>query len=244
MREPFTVAALVVFAHCFLAEPGARAGVVLFQDDFSVTGTHLDYSKWTTEVGPSSFLGRTQLANWTAGGGGQFNVTSNGAHLTLNTYNPTGLSLYGTHGKTLDSFQASGTDLLELDTTLQLTSLTPGLVYGMYLYGCSPGLCATQHDEIDIELLSNTLQPSGPLQVNLNRYAAEPLGSGNGGLVSLPTGFDPLAVHTWTILWSQSQINYLVDGILLDSETSHIPQGAMQASDKLPPQGGGSGNGL
>lgn len=231
MRQPFVISALVVFAHCFLAEPGARAGTILFQDNFSSTGTHLDYSKWTTEVGPPSFLGRTQLTNWTPGGGGRFNVLANGAQLTLNTYNPTGLSLYGTHGKTLESFQASGPNLLEFDTTLQLTSLTPGLVYGMYLYGCSPGLCASQHDEIDIELLTNTLQPGGPLLVNLNRYAAEPLGAGNGGLVSLPGGFDPLAVHTWTIRWSQSQINYLVDGVLLDSETTHIPQGAMQANE-------------
>jgi len=38
---------------------------------------------------------------------------------------------------------------IEFDTTLQLTSLQPGLVYGMYLYGCIPALCATNHDEID-----------------------------------------------------------------------------------------------
>ena len=38
-------------------------------------------------------------------------------------------------------------------------------------YGCVPAASATQHDEIDIELVTNLLQPGG--------YANEPLGAVN-----------------------------------------------------------------
>jgi hypothetical protein len=79
-------------------------------------------------------------------------------------------------------------------------------------------------------LVTNALQPGGPLQVELNRYANEPLGAGNGGLVNLPSGFNPLAVHDWTIGWSLGEIDYFVDGILLVSEKTHVPQGPMQAN--------------
>lgn len=219
--------AIVVLA-CVGCSGAARAGIV-FQDTFSTPGTALDLGKWTTETGPSSFLGRTQLADWVnPGGGGQFVVGAGGAELALNTFNPTGFSLFGTHSKSLASFQPTAGSYIDFTTQMQLTSIQPGLVFGMYLYGC-PGPCATQHDEIDIELVTNSLQ-GGPLQVQLNRYANEPLGAGHGGLVNLPSGFDPLAVHDWTIRWSLSSIDYLVDGTLLSSTTSVIPQGAMQVN--------------
>ena len=208
----------------------AQAATILFQDNFGTPGTHLDYSKWTTLTGSASFLGRTQLADWLPGGGGEFDVEADGAHVALSTFNPTGFSLYGTQGESVMSFQPSGNQTIEFDTTMQLTSLQPGLVFGMYFYGC-PGPCATDHDEIDIELVTNILQGQSPLQVQLNRYAGEPLGAGNGGLVNLPAGFDPLAAHTWTILWSLSRIDYLVDGLLLGSETTHVAQGPMQVNE-------------
>ena len=213
-----------------IAGAAQASTVILLQDDFGTQGTHPDYSKWTTLTGPASFLGRTQLTDWTPGGGGQFVVGANGAQLALNTFNPTGFSLFGTHANSLASFQPTANTTIQFDTRLQLTSLQPGLVYGMYFYGC-PGPCATQHDEIDIELVTNALAGSSPLQVQLNRYANEPLGAGNGGLVDLPNGFDPLAAHTWTMLWSLSSIEYLVDGVLLGTETTHVPQGPMQVNE-------------
>jgi hypothetical protein len=167
----------------------------------------------------------------TPGGVGQFVVGAGGAQLALNTFNPTGFSLFGTHGKTLMSFQPTSNTAIVLTARLRLTSLQPGLVYGLYLYACqTPATCATNHDEADIELVTNTLQPGGPLTVQLNQYANEPLGAGNGGFVNLPTGFDPLASHDWSIRWSLSQIDYLVDGVLLSSATTHVPQGPMQAN--------------
>src|SRR6266545_5308002 len=88
----------------------AAHAAVLFQDNFSTPGTRLNLAAWTTEIGSTSFLGRTQLADWvTQGGIGQFVVGASGAQLTLSTFNPTGFSLYGTHGKTLQSFLPTDT---------------------------------------------------------------------------------------------------------------------------------------
>ena len=51
---------LTLFA---LLAGSAQATTVLFQDNFT-PAAHPETSKWTTLVGPGSFLGRTQLANW------------------------------------------------------------------------------------------------------------------------------------------------------------------------------------
>ena len=223
MKSASVVLALSVLAIA------AQAGVV-FQDTFAVPGSQLDLSKWITEIGPTSFLGRTQLADWvTPGPGGVFVVGASGAELALNTHNPSGDSLFGTHAKTLTAFQPTASSTIALTTRMQLTSLHPGIVFATYFYGCSPGTCAASHDEIDIELVTNMLQP-GTLQVQLNRYANEPLGAGNGVVVDLPPGFDPLAVHDWTIRWSLTSIEFLVDGTLLYSTTTHVPQGPMHAN--------------
>ena len=202
----------------------------LFQDTFSVPASQLNPTAWTTEVGPASFLGRTQLADWVhPASGGTFVVGTAGAELALNTFNPTGNSLFGTHGKTLQFFQPTASTSIVYTARVQVASLQPGLVYGVYLFGC-PGNCATQHDEIDIELVTNRLQPGSPLMVSLNWYANEPLGAGRGGLFPLPTGFDPLAVHDWTIRWSRARIDWSVDGTLLSSTSNAVPQGAMAAN--------------
>lgn len=202
----------------------------LFQDTFNVPANQLNLATWTTEVGPASFLGRTQLADWVhSTSGGTFVVGASGAELALNTFNPTGNSLFGTHGKTLQFFLPTASTSIVYTARVQVASLQPGLVYGVYLFGC-PGSCATQHDEIDIELVTNRLQPGSPLLVNLNWYANEPLGAGHGGLFPLPSGFDPLAVHDWTIRWSPARIDWSVDGTLLSSVSTAVPQGAMAAN--------------
>ena len=202
----------------------------LFRETFSLFAKQLNPAEWTTEVGPASFLGRTQLADWVhPGAGGTFVVGDAGAELALNTFNPTGSSLFGTHGKTLQLFQPSATTAIVFTARVQVASVQPGLVYGVYLFGC-PGNCATQHDEIDIELVTNRLQPGAPLMVQLNWYSNEPLGAGHGALFPLPSGFDPLAVHDWTIRWSLSRIDFSVDGTLLSSVSTAVPQGPMAAN--------------
>lgn len=228
-RQFLSVSVVVVSLSCLSAF--AHAGE-LFRDDFDTEGIRPDLSKWTTEIGPSSFLGRTQLQDWvTPSGIGQFDVIAGEAHLALNTFNPTGFSLYGTHGKTRDSFLPSAGADLELTVGMRLTTFQPGVVFGIYFFGCDPARCAADHDELDIEIVTNFLQPSAsPIRVQLNRYAAEPLGAGQGPVVNLPATFDPLAYHVWKIVWGQGTATYLVDGMTLFSAADHIPQRPMQAN--------------
>jgi beta-glucanase (GH16 family) len=163
-------------------------------------------------------------------------VGPNGAELALNTYNPTNdprfpPALYGTHGKTIAMFRPGADSAIALTIRLRLTQAAlqrRGLVFGLYLLGC-PGSCATNHDEIDVELVTNRLQGAQP-QVQLNRYANEALGAGHGRFVNLPQGFDPLQEHVWTLRWFRSRIEYLVDGVLLATETTFVPQGPMHAN--------------
>lgn len=201
-----------------------------FADEFSTPGDRLDRSVWTTEIGNGSFLGRTQLRDWvTEDGVGRFIVANGNAQLALDTFNPTGFSLYGTHAKTRVLFQPSATTDVALAVRMRLTSLQRGIVYGVYFYGCGTS-CSNDHDELDIEVVTNYLQSdASSLQVQLNRYAAEPLGAGHGAVVNLPAGFDPLAYHEWKIRWGFSRLTFYVDSILLFSTTTFVPQRPMDA---------------
>jgi hypothetical protein len=76
----------------------------------------------------------------------------------------------------------------------------------------------------------NFLQTGSPAAVEVNSYADEPLGAGNGQSVALPVGFDALAEHEWSIRWSRQRIDFLVDGVLLSSRTAHVPSGPMMAN--------------
>src|SRR5207237_5450941 len=90
--------------------------------------------------------------------------------------------------------------------------------------------CSNDHDEADIEVATNYLQSgASPLKVQLNRYAAEPLGAGHGPIVNLPAGFDPLAYHEWKIRWGTSRLTYYVDNVELFSTTTFVPQRSMHA---------------
>jgi len=212
-----------------LALAGNHFSAILFQDNFTVPGPKLDTTKWTTEIGPTSYIPRTQLTNWVTGTG-EFIVGPQGAELNLQTHNPTGFSLFGTHGTTLQTFQPTANTRIELTARLRLLSLQPGIVFGVYFYGCNPSPCPFVHDEIDIEILTNFLQTGQTPRVNTNTYAAEPQGAGHPFQANLPAGFDLLAEHDWTIRWALDRIEYLVDGVLLDTRTTFVPQGPMQAA--------------
>ena len=153
---------ILLLAAAAIAGPAAT----LFQENFTTPGIRLDLAAWTTESGPVPFLGLTQLADWvTQGGIGQFKVDS---HQSLSAYNraanPTGLLIYGTHGKTLPRFKAHVEDDCRIQQPLRLTAVQPaGLVYSKYFYECIGPTCATD-DEVDIELPTKQL----PLKVQLN----------------------------------------------------------------------------
>lgn len=222
------------------------AGAQSFSDEFSVPGDRLDRTNWTTEFSsPScdqSFFGRTQLRDWVRPDGvGRFVVEDGAARLALDTYNPTSQpgnpSLFGTHAKTGTYSPAAETRFLPSTTTdivlavrMRLTTLQRGIVYGVYFYYpyTTGAACADVHDEIDIEVVTNFLHEPLP-RVQLNRYAAEPLGDGHGETPNLPAGFDPLGWHEWKIRWGVSRLTFYVDDVALFSTTTVIPQRLMHA---------------
>jgi hypothetical protein len=204
-----------------------------FYDGFDVSGNKLDTTKWTTECAAASYFQGTQLRDWlkdpTDSTFGPFVVSDGFAQLALDTYNKTGFSFYGTNGKTLKTFQPTPTTDYLLSIRMRLGSVRGGIVYGAYFYGCDPCPC-TIHDELDIEVVTNYLQPgASPLRVSLNHYAAEPQGVGHPMIANLPEGFDPLALHEWRIRWGLNSVTYFVDDIDLFSTTTFVPQGLMAA---------------
>jgi hypothetical protein len=204
-----------------------------FFDGFDVSGSKLDTSKWTSECAVASYIPRTQLRDWLKDPAdstfGPFVVSGGYAQLALDTYNPTGFSFYGTNGKTLMTFQPTPVTDYVLSIRMKLGSIQGGIVYGVYFYGCQCP-CPATHDEIDIELVTNYLQPGAPpLRVNLNFYAAEPQGVGHPIVANLPEGFDPLAFHEWKIRWGLGRVTCFVDDIELFSTNMFVPQGPMVA---------------
>src|SRR5689334_1187830 len=64
--KPLRCIALAAFVLLTALPLGAES--ILFTDPLTTLGTTLDLTKWTTETGPASFLGRTQLADWISPG--------------------------------------------------------------------------------------------------------------------------------------------------------------------------------
>jgi hypothetical protein len=180
---------------------------------------------WNTNGGV--VVGRTELS-------GQVAVGSGSAQLGVNTYSPDypGTNLLGSQIESVPSFQPTNGSTVTFTTQLQLQSLQPGLVYGMYFYDCG-NTCVNYSDEIDIELATNELQSGAPMEVELNWFVNGSPDTGDGGFVALPGNFNPLAVHDWTISWSAGEIDYYVDGLLLESVTNaaQIPDSQLHVNE-------------
>ncbi|MEJ7608065.1 MAG: hypothetical protein WKF37_17805 [Bryobacteraceae bacterium] len=87
-----------------------HADSVLLLDNFSVPGPALDLTRWTTEMGMSSFLGRTQSTDWVRQRPGGVASGPNGAQLALHLQ-PDGIFLLGTQAKSIASFQPQASEI-------------------------------------------------------------------------------------------------------------------------------------
>lgn len=127
---------------------------VAWTSDRGESGIASGTSPWYATDVP--LLAGTTVVTVTATGPG--GTAAGGAELRLDTYNPTGFSLYGTHGKTLRSFQPTGGSTIEFTTRLRLTSLQPGLRWSLSRieYLVDGTLLAAVTDHV----------PQGPMQVD------------------------------------------------------------------------------
>ena len=198
--------------------PSIMLAETLLYDDFS--GDIVSSGKWhiPTWVSPT---------DGTVVGLTQFRFTQNSslpaaddgnAIITVESYNPTAFSFYGTDLRSNQSF-ALGTGI-HITVRAKMNTTTFGIVGGIFLYDLKPG-STTYHDEIDFEFLTNL--PNG---AQTNIYSNEKLGTGNVQFVPYTSG-SITDYHTYEIKWQPNQVSWFIDGNLVRTETSHVPTGPM-----------------
>jgi len=204
--------------------PSIILAATLLYDDF--TGNIVSSSNWhiPTWVSPTdgTFVGRTQF-RCTQHSSLPACKDSN-AIITVETYNPTGFSFYGTDLISNQSFPLGKG--IHLTVRAKMDTTTPGIVGGIFLYALKPG-SNTIHDEIDFELITNL--PNG---AQTNIYSKEPLGTGNPLFVSYTSG-SITEYHTYEIKWEPNQVSWFIDGNLVRRDTSHVPTGDMNLNFHL-----------
>jgi hypothetical protein len=208
----------MVIGFLVISPPITLAATLLY-DHFG--GDIVSSDRWhiPTWVSPTdgTFVGRTQFRCT------QYSslpaCTDSNAILTVETYNPTGFSFYGTDLISNQIFPLCN-KWMHITVRAKMNTTTRGIVGGIFLYALKPG-STTLHDEIDFEVLTNL--PNG---VQTNIYAAEPTGAGRSQFVSYTSG-SITDYHTYEIGWKPNQVSWFIDGNLVRTETNNVPTGPM-----------------
>ncbi len=198
----------------------SAATSTILSDTFD--GTIANSSLWHIPTWVSStdgtFIGRTQFR--VTQNSSLPTLSSSNVNITVQSYNPTGFSFYGTDLISNQIF-TSGSQGIDIVIRAKMnTPLQAGTVGGIFLYALKPG-SNTLHDEIDFELLGNQL---GSVQTNV--YANEPLGAGHPISYSYPSG-TATDYHTYEIKWLPTQVLWYIDGTLVRTENTYVPAGPM-----------------
>jgi beta-glucanase (GH16 family) len=211
------VAVLLSFALNIWAQEAVYPVVykTLFTDKFSAK--KMDDKKWNipTWYSPTdgTYVGRTQFR--CSQNSGLPKVRSGVAQIALDTYNPTGFSLYGTDLITEKSFGTTASGIRVTFVARAKGPFPKGMVIGLFLYSynASTGL----HDEVDFELLGNDTK-----RVCTNIYGNEPFGVGHPVSYLLSSG-SATTWHKYQIFWSKHRVSWYVDGKLLRTVTTQFP---------------------
>ncbi len=203
----------------FLIKPSfLYSATTLLYNEF--IGNIVSASNWhiPTWVSPydGTFVGRTQ-----------FRCTQNSplpaandgnAIITVEKYNPTGFSFYGTD--LISNQFLSLTTGIQITVRAKMNTSTKGIVGGLFLYALKPG-STTLHDEIDFELMTNSTNG-----VQTNIYSNEELGKGHPEFVTYSNG-SITDYHVYEIKWLPNKVSWFVDGNLVRTNTSNVPTGPM-----------------
>ena len=202
----------------FLISASNLFAATLLYDNFG--GDVVNSSNWhiPTWVSPAdgTFVGRTQFRCTQKSPLPSANNSN--AVITVESYNPTGFSFYGTELTSNQSFPLERG--IHLTVRAKMNTSAPGIVGGIFLYALRPG-STTLHDEIDFEILTNL---SNGVQTNI--YGNEPLGAGHPEFAYYPSGLIT-DYHIYEIKWQPNQVSWFIDGSLVRTETNHIPVGPM-----------------
>jgi Glycosyl hydrolases family 16 len=201
-----------------IISPSIILAATLLHDDFN--GNIVNSDRWHIPIWKSptdgTFVGRTQFR--CSQNSPLPSANNSNAIITVETYNPTGFSFYGTDLISNQVFLL--VEGIHIKVRAKMNTSTPGIVGGIFLYALKPG-STTIHDEIDFELLTNL-----PNKVQTNIYGNEPLGRGHPQFVSYTSG-SITDYHTYEIKWQPTKVTWFIDGHLVRTDTSHVPAGPM-----------------
>lgn len=181
---------------------------LIFSEDFSGP---LSSAKWQPNTGPGSFYGDTQQRPTLPA------VVNGHGVLQLDTYNPTGLSYYGSEMISVPTFDVNTQGPLIFQATLQYEQAQKGIIGGFFTLG--QGAAGTNgHDEIDIELMSKF---DSQFQTNIYHQAQYD----NGNPISYsPAGYSQQAAHVYKIEWlPNGVVKWYEDGTLYRTVIATTP---------------------
>ncbi|TWU29825.1 glycoside hydrolase family 16 protein [Bythopirellula polymerisocia] len=256
LTKPFLPQLTTIALCCFVvAETTSLHGQVLLLDNFDDTSGPaaaqgdgiVDISKFRAPfggfVGAGDFAGRTQFRftlpseNVPAGVAGS--TDGKVAVLNLDTFDSVtstpGTSFLGTDLITKQNFARGGG--LRMTTRMRVDASTAaqgGIVAAPFLYDVSRGVSPNLvRDEIDHELLTNESVSGTPNRTFTNVWNDGPFtGPGSGGspqFINNPSGFDITKFHDYRTDWTPSSVKYYIDGALVRTETTVIPDDPMRA---------------
>ncbi len=194
----------------------------LLYDDFN--GSIVSAGNWRIPTWESptdgTYVGRTQFR--CSQNSPLPAARNSNAIIALDTYNPTGLSFYGTDLISNQSFALGQGFTITVRAKMD-APFPAGIVGGIFLYAPPASIGNTFHDEIDFELLGNE-----PNHVWTNIYGNEPLGTGHPEAFAYASG-SATDYHTYQIQWLPDRVSWYVDGTLFRTVTtqSPVPAGPM-----------------
>jgi hypothetical protein len=231
-----------------IAATPAAWGQILFTDEFD--GTHggaafhpggvVDVTSYRAPFGGTTgddFVGRTNF-RFTLPQDGVVTAAAGStdgkvAVVELDTFNPNaaGATFLGSDVITKRNFAVGGG--LRFTTRMRVQAGIPGgLVAAPFLYDVQrespPGTLV--RDEIDHEIITNNAQSAGPDNTLTNVWNDGNFASaGAPVMISNPAGFDVTQFHDYRTDWSPTSVKYYIDGALVRTETSVVPDDPMRA---------------
>ena len=189
----------------------------LLHDDFngSAVSTSLWHFPLWQPINNPTYYGRTQIRQALP------QVADGVLRLQLDTYNPTGFSLFGSELVSNEYFARGAGIAFEARARLAAPAQC-GMVGGIFAYEYQS---ASAHDEITFELLGNDAVADRS-RVLTNAYDEQPFGVGDPGYVAV--GSEVTAYHTYRIELMPSSVRWFVDGRLVRLETDTVPDDPMQ----------------
>jgi hypothetical protein len=212
------------------------ASAVLFQDDFSGTGSlgaSWDYNHWIEGPNNPSYLGGTQMRQTLPEKSGGM------ARIKMDTYNPPPgqpNSYYGSEAITKQAWDVS-TGGLAFEGKFKFEGNQGGMIAGFFTYEQFPsGAKREPHDEIDFEIITTQMQ-----KISTNVFKHQEVGTPHSFAVDGGLGID----HVYRFEWLPSVVRWFVDGKLIREETQNVPTKPQQLHLNLwgAPQKGGPNGG-